>query len=92
MPTITVMERFLVHKAIIRVGIRANKTGQSIKRNAFPSIKTLSIIKAVNRQTGIKESHLLTSLGIVIFLTIINGSTRGIKVTIAQAKIIKKIV
>ena len=90
-PTITVVARLLVHKAIIRVGIMAIRTFQSIEMNeSFSTIK-LSVINAAKMQIGIYESHLNTTLGSLTFRTTINGIILGMAVTKAQPKIISNI-
>lgn len=91
MPTITVTDKLLVHKAIIKVGIIAASTLQSIdsKDDRSLTIK-LSTISAVKIQIGIYESHLITTFGSLIFLITINGIILGTKVTMAHPKMITK--
>lgn len=92
MPTITVSDKLFVHIAMKRVGIIAVRILQSIDKNDSFSMIILSIINAVKIQTGIKDNHLVTTTGSFTFLTTKKGITLGIMVTIAQPKIIRKIV
>lgn len=89
-PTITVTDKLLVHKAMISVGIMAKKILQLIDSKDPSSIIKLLMIRAVKIQIGINESHLVTTSGRFIFLTTINGIILGIKVTMAHPNIIRK--
>lgn len=89
-PTITVTDKFFVHKAMISVGIIAKKILQLIDSKDPSSIMKLLMIRAVKIQIGINESHLVTISGIFIFLTTINGIILGIKVKITHPNIIRK--
>jgi hypothetical protein len=91
MPTITVTDKLFVHKAIIRVGIIAVSTLQSIDINDDLSLMIkLSTISAVKIQIGIYESHLITVFGSSIFLITKKGIILGTKVTMAHPKMINK--
>lgn len=91
MPTKTVTDKLFVHMAIIRVGIIAVSTLQSIDSNDDLSLTIkLSTISAVKIQIGIYESHLTTTFGSLIFLITKKGIILGTKVTMAHPKMISK--
>lgn len=91
-PTITVIDKLFVQRAMKSVGMITIRIFQSMAIPCSASINTLSTTRAVNMQTGMNDSHLITGWGSSTLRTSKKGTTLGMTVTSAQLKMIRRIV